>query len=179
MEPRLTLTETATTSTAVAVAFYEAKYGADLMETATMTNDAGGVASTTRRCSLRASGPYLLVAASDQVTVTYSDLDAKSKRTGGTARDTVRIESEAPGFANLDPVSGTNTTSRVPRLSADITDADSGVVESFHRVRGRHSGTTTPTRCSCRRGGCGPRARQGAGGSRLQHGPLPGSRSMG
>ena len=54
----------------------------------------------------------------------------KLRRTGSRSTDTVRIESAVPGFANLAPVAGTNTTSRVPRLSAEITDAESGVVES-------------------------------------------------
>ena len=41
---------------------------------------------------------------SDTVTVTYNDLNivnGEVKRTGGSARDTVRIESEAPGASNF------------------------------------------------------------------------------
>ncbi len=122
-----------TTGTGIKVAFYEEHYNADLDGGG---NDATGEgaegmddAVTEYNAALFPEGkaPTLLVSGNDTVTATYSDLNAKAKRSGTTSRDTVRIESEAPGFSNLVPDSGTNTTSRVPRLSADITDGESGV----------------------------------------------------
>ncbi len=120
-----------TTTEGVTVAFYEAHYNADLDGGGATGADDGGLddAVTTYNAALFPEGklPVLEVSAADQVTIVYSDLDNKGKRTGGTARDSVRIESELPGFANADPVSGTNTINRSPNLSADITDAASGV----------------------------------------------------
>ena len=117
------------TDTAVAVAFYEAHYNTDL-------NGDGdqGDAVTVYNATLFPGGkrPVLLVSESDQVTVTYNDLNivnGEPKRTGGSDRDTVRIESEAPGASSISPVAGTNTTARSPRLTADVTDGDSGVVK--------------------------------------------------
>ena len=127
-----------TTNTAVEVGFYEGVYNADLNGDGVVTRGKDGLVTTFNAAAFPQSPrrPILVVSKDDQVTITYNDLayDAalegnKLRRTGSRSRDIVRIESTSPGFSNLGPASGTNTTTRVPRLMADITDADSGVVE--------------------------------------------------
>ena len=121
----------------VSVGFYEFIYDADLDGDGTTTKSA----VTVYKATLFPDGkrPILLVSEGDTVTVTYNDLNIvndEPKRTGGSARDTIRIESQAPGASNFSPVAGTNTTARSPRLIVDITDGDSGVVKDSIRIRG-------------------------------------------
>jgi hypothetical protein len=57
-------------------------------------------------------------------------LNSSLQRTGTTSIDIVSIESLAPGFTGLSPVAGAATTSIVPKLQSDVTDAGSGVSET-------------------------------------------------
>lgn len=109
--------------------FYEAAYGTDL------NGDGDALDAVSQYdAALFPDGkrPFIRVApaANDQATVTYSDLDSSLQRTGATSTDIVGIEALAPSFSGLSPVTGAATTSIVPKLQADVTDAESGVSET-------------------------------------------------
>jgi hypothetical protein len=84
-----------------------------------------------------ASPPMLQVGASDVVTFSYNDAN------GSLTSASVTVESDSAQFSNFSPDHNSATTSSLPIVSGEITDAASGVKKASARVKFNVGGTVT------------------------------------